>query len=100
MKFAVIKTGGKQYVVKEKDKIKVERLKGGAGEEIGFETLLIADGEKMEIGSPIISEMVTGKIIKESRSKKVIGVKYKPKTREHTKFGHRQYYTEVEINKI
>ena len=100
MKFAIIKTGGKQYLVKEKEKIKVERLKAAVGEDVNFETLLIAEGDKVEIGSPILSEMVTGKIIKESRSKKVIGVKYKPKTREHKKFGHRQYYTEVEIEKI
>jgi len=87
-------------VVKEKDKIKVEKLKAAAGEDVNFETLLIADGEKLEIGSPILSERVTGKIIKEGRNRKVVGVKYKPKTREHKKFGHRQYYTEVEINKI
>jgi large subunit ribosomal protein L21 len=48
MKLAVIKTGGKQYIVKEKDKIKVERLKAEIGKKVDFDALMIVDGEKMD----------------------------------------------------
>lgn len=98
MKIAVIKTGGKQYVVKEKDKIKIEKL--GAAGEIEFDTLLITDGDKVEIGTPVLADKVKAKVIGIGRSKKVIGIKYKPKTREHKKFGHRQQFTQIEIVKI
>ncbi|MEK7653124.1 MAG: 50S ribosomal protein L21 [Patescibacteria group bacterium] len=98
MKIAVIKTGGKQYVVKEKDKIKIEKI--GASEGVEFDALLVADGDKVEIGAPILAAKVKAKVIGISRTRKVVGVKYKPKTREHKKFGHRQQLTEVEIIKI
>ena len=100
MKLAVIKTGGKQYVARETTKLKVEKLDAEVGATVSFETLLIADGDNVEIGTPMVSTKVEGKVLKQARSKKVIGVKYKPKTRENTKFGHRQAYTEVEITKI
>lgn len=100
MKIAVIKTGGKQYVVKEKDKIKVEKIKAVAGEKVSFETLLIADDDKLDLGSPFLTTKVEGKILRFGKAAKVVGVKYKPKTRESKKFGHRQEFTEVEIEKI
>ncbi len=100
MAVAVIKTGGKQYLVKEKDKIKIEKLTADEGGQIKFDVLLWADGEKVEIGAPILDKKAIGKIIKQGRSKKVIGIKYKPKTREHKKFGHRQHYSEVVIDSI
>jgi len=99
MKIAVIKTGGKQYVVSEKLKIKVEKLSADKPD-VGFDTLLIADGEKVDIGAPLLAAKVSAKILAQGRSRKVIGVKYKRKTREHKKFGHRQAYTLVEIATI
>jgi len=110
-KIAVIKTGGKQYVVKEGDKIKVEKLKVAglsrqssegvkAEDKVDFETLLVADGDKLEVGSPILKSRVEGKALRQARARKVEGVKYKPKTRQSTRFGHRQHFTEVEITKI
>jgi len=99
MKLAVIKTGGKQYVVKEKDKLKVEKLALKAGESVEFEALLIADGDNVQIGAPVVGK-VSASVIGEGRSKKVIGIKYKPKTRYRKKFGHRQSFTQVEIAKI
>lgn len=98
MKIAVIRTGGKQYVVKEKDKLKVEKLKAEGAAEL--EALLIADEDRVEIGTPVLPTKVSAKILRQARSRKVIGVKYKPKTREHKKFGHRQFFTELEIGKI
>ncbi|MEK7167374.1 MAG: 50S ribosomal protein L21 [Patescibacteria group bacterium] len=98
MKIAVIRTGGKQYVVKEKDKLKVEKLVAEGAVEL--ETLLIADGDKVEIGTPVLASKTQAKVLRQARTRKVIGVKYKPKTREHKKFGHRQFFTELEIGKI
>lgn len=100
MKLAVIKTGGKQYVVKEKDKIKIEKLGVEVGTKVEFDALLIADDVQVEIGAPILAQKVAGQVISNGRSQKVIGIKYKPKTRQHKKFGHRQQFSEVEIEKI
>lgn len=100
MKIAVIKTGGKQYVVKAKDKIKIEKLNIEAGQKVKFDTLLMADGDQVEIGLPILAEKVEGAVLRFGRGAKVRGVKYKPKTRQAKKFGHRQHFNEVEITKI
>jgi len=99
---AVIKTGGKQYIVTPGDKIKIEKLDAKEGKEIAFkEVLLLEKGKKMEIGSPLVKEAkVIGKITRHGKSKKVIVFKYKPKTRYKLKKGHRQPFTEIEILKI
>ena len=101
MKIAVIKTGGKQYLVKEGDKIKVEKISGKKeGEEVKFDALFSAEDESAEIGTPLLKTPVLGKILAIGRSKKVTGYKYKPKTRRTTKYGHRQHFAEVEIIKV
>jgi len=99
---AVIKTGGKQYLVSPGDKIKIEKVNTPEGEEIIFsEVLLVEKANKIEIGTPLVKEAkVTGKVLKQSRAKKVIVFKYKSKTRHKTKKGHHQLFTEVEITKI
>ena len=100
MKLAVIKTGGKQYLVKESDKLKIEKLEAQAGEKVEFETLLVSDGDNLEIGTPLLETKVSATAIKQGRLRKVTGIKYKPKTRQSKRFGHKQYFTEVEIAKI
>ena len=102
MKFAVIQTGGKQYIVKPQDKLKVEKLFGKEGENFAFdEVLLVADGDKLEVGKPTLSgKKVEAKILRQARAKKVLVMKYKHKTRYRRKAGHRQQYTEVEITKV
>ncbi len=102
-KIAVIKTGGKQYKVKEKDLIKVEKLEIEEGQTVTFdEVLLVADenGSDVQIGTPTLSTKVTGKVLEQGRAKKVNVVKYKAKTRYHKKYGHRQPFTKIEIEKI
>ncbi len=102
MDLAVIKTGGKQYLVKEGDKIKIEKLPGKDGSVVKFDTLMKADdkAEKIEVGKPLLKTLVEGKILKQDRSKKVLVVKYKSKTRYRRRVGHRQPYTLVQIEKI
>ena len=99
---AVIKTGGKQYLVKPGDKIRIEKLEAKEGDEVIFsDVLLVEKNKKIEIGKPFLKEVkVSGKVLKQGRSEKVIIFKYKPKKRYKVKRGHRQPFTEVEILKI
>ena len=99
---AVIKTGGKQYLVSPGDKIKIEKVEGKENKEISFkEVLLVEKSKKLEIGTPLVKgAKVSGKILGQGKGKKIIVFKYKPKTRYKVKKGHRQSFTEVEITKI
>ncbi len=99
---AVIKTGGKQYLVFPGQKIKIEKINKKEGEEIVFdEVLLLEEGKKLEIGTPLVKEAkVFGKVLKHGKGEKVIIFKYRAKTRYKVKKGHRQPFTEVEITKI
>lgn len=102
MTLAVIKTGGKQYLVKKGDKLKIEKLNGKEGDTVKFDTLLITDekGDNVEIGKPVVKSKVEAKILKHDKDKKILVVKYKSKTRYLRRVGHRQHYTQVEIQKI
>ncbi|MCK5085249.1 50S ribosomal protein L21 [Candidatus Parcubacteria bacterium] len=101
---AIIKTGGKQYKISEKDKLKVEKLEGEEGSKIVFDqVLLVSDDNEKEtsIGDPTVEgAKVEGKILKQARSKKIDVVKHKAKKRYNRRAGHRQYFTEVEIENI
>lgn len=102
MAFAVIKTGGKQYLVSEGKKIKIEKLEAEEGKEVIFDqVLLLEKSKKLEIGAPVIAgAKVAGKVLKQGRADKIVVFKYKPKKRYKKKQGHRQSFTEVEITKI
>lgn len=101
---AVIKTGGKQYKIKEGDLVKVERLDGDVGTKITFgHVLLLADddGTNLSIGTPILEgKSINGTVVKQGRSKKITVVKFKRKVRYRRKQGHRQAFTTVKIGKI
>lgn len=101
-KFAVIKTGGKQYVVYEGKKYDFEKLTRDEGKDITFDQiLLVADGSNVKIGEPTVSSAkVTGKVVSQFKDKKVVVLKYKPKKRYKKTTGHRQQKTKVEITKI
>ena len=100
--FAVIKTGGKQYLVSPGDKIKIEKLDVKEEKETTFkEVLLLEKNKKLEIGTPLVKgAKVIAKVLKQDKAKKVIVFKYKAKKRYKVKKGHRQAFTEVEILKI
>ncbi|MEI7749822.1 MAG: 50S ribosomal protein L21 [Candidatus Moraniibacteriota bacterium] len=98
---AIIRTGGKQYLVSEGEKVKIESLEGEIGSPVSFETLYVGDGKEAVVGVPVLAgAKVEGKILAHDRHDKVTGIKYKPKKHYKLKFGHRQNYTEVEITKI
>jgi large subunit ribosomal protein L21 len=100
MKLAVIRTGGKQYKVKAGDKLRVEKLATEEGKDIKLDILLMADGDKVEIGTPMLEDKVEAKVIRQFRDKKIRVVKYKNKTRYHKVYGHRHHLTELEITKV
>jgi large subunit ribosomal protein L21 len=102
MKLAVIKTGGKQYLVAAGDTLKVEKIPGKEGDSVSFDALLVTDdqGEKVELGKPILKSKVAGTIVKQAREDKITVIKYKSKTRYNRKLGHRQSYTSVKIDKV
>ncbi|MBI2050443.1 MAG: 50S ribosomal protein L21 [Parcubacteria group bacterium] len=101
---AVIKTGGKQYKVAEGDTIKVEKLDVEAGKNVDFNEVLLvgeADGANLTIGAPLVpGAKVTALVLAQGRAKKIDVIKYKRKVRYRKKYGHRQAYTQVKIEKI
>lgn len=99
---AIIKTGGKQYLVKKGDKIKIEKINKPKGEEIVFEEILLLQKKKeLKIGQPFVKDAkVIGKILEQDKHKKITILKHRPRTRYKKKMGHRQPYSEVEITKI
>lgn len=96
---AIIETGGKQYVVSEKDVIYVEKLKEEEGKKVVFDKVLMLDDKA---GSPYIEgAKVEGKVLKHGKQKKIVIFKYTQKSQaSRRKQGHRQPYTKVEITKI
>lgn len=99
---AIIATGGKQYLIKEGDIIKVEKLNLNEGENVKFDQVLMLEKEgKYLFGQPLLeNSWADGKILRHGKGKKVVVLKYKPKKRYEKKIGHRQLFTEVKIEKI
>jgi len=99
--FAVIETGGKQYLVSENQKVRVEKLSSKEGKVEFPRVLAIFDDKKTDLGMPLVSgAVVEGEVLRNGREKKVIVFKYHAKTRYRKKKGHRQAFTEVLIKKI
>ena len=100
--YAIIETGGKQYKVSPGQTLDVDRLETAEGDTVELErVLLIADGERITVGKPIIQgAKVIATSKGEGKGKKIIVFKYKPKVRYRKKTGHRQFYTRLTIEKI
>ena len=99
--FAVIRAGGKQFKVEKGDVIEVERLAGGQ-EKVEFSPLLVVDDKgKAEVDrARLDGATVTGKVVGDSKGRKIFIQRYRSKTGYHRKIGHRQSYTKVEIDDI
>jgi len=100
--FAVIKTGGKQYIVKEGDILDIEKIDGEDGSKLSLDSvLLISDEADVKIGTPTVDgAKVEAEIVKQFKEKKVVIQKYKKKTGYRRRTGHRQQKTKVKITKI
>jgi large subunit ribosomal protein L21 len=101
MKKAVIKTGGKQYIVSEGETLEVELLKE-AGKSLDFEPLLVIDGDQVQIGKPSVAKAkVLAEVVESDiQTDKVTSIRYKAKKRVHKVRGHRQHKTVLKITKI
>lgn len=99
--YAIIATGGKQYKVSEGDEIRVEKLSAADGETVTFDQVLaVSTDDGLKAGADAAGATVTASVVTTGRAKKVIVTKYKRKTGYHKKNGHRQYFTQVKIDKI
>ncbi len=100
--YAVIKTGGKQYRVAQGDRLRVETLSANEGDTVELtEVLLVADGDDLKVGAPVIEgAKVAAKVVAHGRGKKVKIVKFRRRKHHRKQMGHRQNYTELEIESI
>jgi large subunit ribosomal protein L21 len=100
--YAIIEVGGKQLCVNKGDIVLVEKLEGEDGKSITLDkVLLVADGEKIDIGRPYLKEAkVTAKILKQTKGPKLLSFKYRRRKSSHWKKGHRQQLTSIQIDQI
>jgi len=100
--YAVVATGGKQYKVETGDILRVEKLSGDVGAEVAFDqVLMLADGDNVQIGQPVVEgASVKGHIVEQGKHKKILVFKYKRRKRYRRKQGHRQQFTAVKIDTI
>lgn len=99
--FAVIETGGKQYKVQKDDVIFVEKLAAEKDSTVEFKVLALNGDDGMKLGTPYLEgAKVTGKVLKHGKSPKITIFTYKSKKNEKRKMGHRQPYTQVQIEAI
>ena len=97
--YAIIKTGGKQYVVEEGKVISIEKLDVEEGAEVTFDEVLLVSGDDVKIGQPnVAGAKVTGKVLEQGKERKIRIFKYKAKS--NRRQGHRQPFTKVKIEKI
>lgn len=100
--YAVIKTGGKQYRVKEGDVLKIEQLPFDLGHVIDFtEVLMMTKGDQTTLGTPFIDKAsVKAEVIAQGRHKKIKIIKFRRRKHHMKHMGHRQNFTEIKITAI
>lgn len=99
--YAIIKTGGKQYVAEEGKVISIEKLDVEEGAEVTFDEVLLVSGDDVKIGAPnVAGAKVTGKVLEQGKERKIRIFKYKAKSNYRRRQGHRQPFTKVKIEKI
>jgi large subunit ribosomal protein L21 len=102
MKYAVVETGGKQYMAREGEAIEVDRLHLEVGTSLDLtDVLLLVNGDKVKVGKPYVKgAKVVAKVAEHFKGRKILVFKYIPKERYRRRKGHRQQYTRLEIEKI
>jgi large subunit ribosomal protein L21 len=102
MSYAIVESGGKQYVAREGEALEVDRLSVEVGKSVEFDqVLLVVDGSDVRIGTPVVQGMkVHATVAGHTKGDKVIVYRYIPKERFRKKQGHRQQYTRVLIDSI
>lgn len=100
--YAIVETGGKQYRVREGDILRVERLEADEGSEIAIGSVLAAmTDDGLEVGRPRLEgARVVAKVVRQGRGRKIRIFKYKRRKGYRKRQGHRQYFTEIRIDRI
>ena len=98
---AVVKVGGKQYIVTEKETLLVDRLQDGT-KELTLDALLTIDGDTTVVGTPLVKGVkVSAKVVEaEVKGDKIRVIRYKAKKRVQKEMGHRQKYSQIQITSI
>lgn len=98
---AVVKVGGKQFLVAEKETLLVDLLQEGT-KELTLDALLVIDGDKTTVGKPTVKGVkVTAEVVEELvKGDKIRVIRYKSKKRVHKENGHRQKYSKIKITSI
>ena len=101
MKKAVVKIGGKQFIVAEKGTLLVDLLQEGT-KELVLDALLVIDGDETQVGTPTVDGVkITAKVVEDLvKGEKIRVIRYKAKKRVHKENGHRQKYSKIEIVSI
>ena len=100
--YAVIETGGKQYRVEEGDVVFIEKLDVKADDVVDFDkVMVVGKDDGIVVGEPTVAgAKVSAKVLKNGKGKKIVVFKYRSKKDSKTKKGHRQPYTQVQIQSI
>jgi large subunit ribosomal protein L21 len=100
--YAVIRTGGKQYKVREGDVIRVEKLDAGEGDSVRFDdVLMVGEGEEAAVGGPVVAgASVEARVQAQGRGEKIRIIKKRRRKHYKKTQGHRQSYTELTITGI
>ena len=98
---AVVKVGGKQYIVSEKETLLVDRLPDGT-KELTLDALMVVDGDKSTVGTPLVKGVVVkaNVVEEEVKGEKLRIIRYKAKKRVHKETGHRQKYSRIQVASI
>jgi large subunit ribosomal protein L21 len=99
--YAIIECGGKQYRVQEGDLIRVEKLEAEVGADFVIDRVLLVGGAKTAIGAPFVAgATVACKVLNHDKDKKILVFHYKAKKNIRTRYGHRQPFTSLLVEKI
>jgi large subunit ribosomal protein L21 len=99
--YAVIKSGGKQEKVEAGQVLNVERLGASVGDEVNLTPVLLVDGDTvLATKEQLAGAVVTAKVVGEAKGPKITGFRYKNKSNQRKRWGHRQHYDAIEITKI
>jgi len=99
--YAVIESGGKQYLVSPGDVLRLEKIEAEIGSEVIFDRVLMVKDDRTIVGNPLVAgAQVIGEVLEQGKGKKIIIFKYKRRKGYRKKQGHRQLYTAVRIKEI
>ena len=99
--YAVINDRGKQYTVKAGERVRLDRMDAEPGSEVVFDRVLLIGGDEVRLGRPVVDgASVKATVLGEYKDRKIIVFKKKRRKKYRRKQGHRQRYTDVQVNEI